>query len=228
MGCHQLTFICDLNTTLLGRYVKMRFYLLLFTTTICLFSEKKIGEFFIFESPELVEKKELKDHSIHGMVDLELDYNTLHSIYTKNTKEIENGYFSQKITVEKKDDEALYHIVYDHWLAGELFKLEEKHQKVNRKWWPCSTEIVFPKKEKTDMWIIEKSLIIDTKNPWIGNRLEHLQMMFAFIDMGNDQSRLFFHMVVDAEGCRTTEECKEQMRDTLERILSLVGKHKSN
>ncbi|MEX2665651.1 hypothetical protein [Candidatus Uabimicrobium amorphum] len=191
-------------------------------------AEKKIGELYIFESPELVERKELKDHSIHGMVDLELDYDTLHSIYTKNTKKVEDGYFSQKITVAEKKDKALYHIVYDHWLAGELFKLEEKHQKVNKKWWPCSTKLVFPKKEKTNMWIVEKNLIRDTKNSWIGKRLEHLQMMFAFIDMGNSQSRLFFHMVVDAQGCRTTNECKKQMRKTLGRLLSLVEKHQEN
>ncbi|WP_372367836.1 hypothetical protein [Candidatus Uabimicrobium sp. HlEnr_7] len=201
----------------------MRFFFIFFIATTFIFS--KTTKLYIFESPELVTKKTLKNNSVSGIVDLDIGYEKLHSIYINNTKKIESSHFSKKINIKNDKKTALYHLVYTHWLVGELFKLEEKHQKINKGWWLNTSEVVFPSNKKTEMWVVNKYLLKKTKHSWVGDNLEHLEMMFVFIKMGKKKTRLFFHMIVNAEGCRTTDECKEQTGKILNKILCLARSH---
>ncbi len=187
------------------------------------------GKVFITWAPRMVERPEEKSNSAFGLVDVHENYEQIYYAYRNNTKLIEDDHFSKKVTISQKTQKNFfqYQLIFRHWFVGELFRLEEKHQKLfAQKWWGLNREIAFPNPEKADMWLIHKYLMPETKDSWVGDNFKYMRIELRFMDLGENKTRLYFHIVVDSKGNRTLEEVKGTVRGAIQTILDIAQKDK--
>lgn len=206
--------------------IRKTIFIIILTSLIFAQTNEKIH---LFAAPDLVKNKDLANNSAYGIMDVDFDYQKLYEAYCNNTSEMENSHFSEKVVVDKNEENNyyLFHLVFKHWFTGLLFKFSEEHRKLSNSWWPMTLDFEFSGQKNGNMWVVDKSLIPETKSSWVGDNLKTFFVYLAFIDMGKNKTRLYCHMIVDAKGCRKVEEVKHEIVRALEKIIELAEKEKN-
>lgn len=188
--------------------------------------------FFIFCLIPLIQGQEKNIHLYHeatstkvpftayGIADVPGNYEEYHTAYINSTKELEDDHFSKKIVVENTAEKATYLLVFRHWFIGELFQLQEEHKKLKQAKWPIiSMNSDYPGVPQADLWWVRKQLLPKTKSYWVGDRFKQLDIQIAFIDLGLNRTRIYYHMLIDAEGKRTLKDVEEEVKDGITNII---------
>ncbi len=158
--------------------------------------------------------------SVYGLVDAPGSYEDYYIAYKDNTQKIEDDHYKRKEKISQEGEKSTYQLVFTHWIIGELFRLEEIHEKL-----PLSSgamisyTLSYPGVEKAALWMVKKSLLEKTKSSWVGDKFKHLKMEIAFIDMGKDRTRIYLYMELDAEGKRTLKAVEQEVFDAIANIL---------
>ncbi|NUM34958.1 MAG: hypothetical protein HUU50_10470 [Candidatus Brocadiae bacterium] len=202
--------------------MKKILFLLFFCCFFC-FSQNAIAPEKIFVYPWPSFANTSAPFCVYGLVDAPGDYEEYYLAYRENTSKIEDDHYKRKEKVAQEGEKTTYHLVFTHWVIGELFRLEEIHEKVAVDSGPMmqivSYSLSYPGLQKTNLWMVRKCLLEKSKSSWVGDKFKHLQIEIAFINMGQNRTRIYLRMELDAEGKRSLEKVEQEAFKALANIL---------
>ena len=190
---------------------------------LCYGESHKLGKITVKEWAGTKNKK--PPFCAYGMVDVKGNYEKYYQAYKNNTKALEDDHFDEKVEKLKGKKSVTYQLIFRHWLIGELFRIQEVHKKMdNAKWWIISENLVFKGKKNASLWFIKKELLKKTKSGWVGSKFKHLVVNIAFVEMSNNQTRIYYRMEIDAKEKRTLKATKNEVYKGINNILKLFKK----
>ncbi len=158
--------------------------------------------------------------SAYAVQDVAGDYEYYHDLYMQNTERLEDDHFDRKINVLIGKKRSVIQLVFTHWLAGELFRLQEEHQKLEVD--PRTiglSHIARDLGSLTQLWEVKKYLMKDTKSGWVGDNFIHLEVYIAFIQLPGNRTRIYYQIAVDAQDRQTLQASSDEAKTGLENIL---------
>jgi hypothetical protein len=179
----------------------------------------KVGDILVYPLPSVVNEKEAR-YAAYAVVDVDGNYEDYYKAYKQNTKSLEDEYFSRKVTIFEKESSACYQLLFTQWFIGELFRLQEDHEKqTNSKLAIISRNLAFEGQKEATLWKVQKYLLPKTKSSWVGEKFRYLDAYIAFIDMGKGRTRIFYRMALDAHERRSVKAVEQEAREGIANIL---------
>ena len=179
------------------------------------------GNILLYEMDSIIKENDTR-YSSYGLVDVSGDYKSYYEGYKENTEIFERERYKRKIVIFEKETSACYQLVYSHWFIGQLFRFQEDHEK---NLYPqsqlnvISRSIVWQGVKEAEAWVVHKYLLPETKSSNVGDKLRHLDVYIAFINMGENKTRIFYHITFDSEGKRSVEAAKKEVDQDLKAII---------
>ncbi len=157
----------------------------------------------------------------YSVADIAVSFEEMHNRYLRNTKKLEDEHYDETVLAEESENSVTYQLVFTHWLAGELFRLEEIHTKwKNTSASKLKIDHILPNNPNINAWTIEKTLMKSTKNSWVGDKFNELDIYIIFVELQPKLTRIYYQIAVDAEERRTLEASKKAARNGITDILN--------
>jgi len=159
--------------------------------------------------------------SAYAVWDVAGDYSAYYQKYLNNTKILEDEHFSEKVLVSKTPQCTTYDLVFTHWLIGELFRLREQHYFGQSNGQALGLSHVLDAQTTVKVWVVKKFLRAETKDSWVGDNFNHLDVYIAFLEIAPQRTRLYYQIAIDADERRTLQSALQEAKDGLQNIYNL-------
>ena len=168
------------------------------------------------------ENQETPPFAALGFLDLAIHFEKLHELYLRNTRKLEDQTYSRKKINLDSPTEKSFDLVYRHWLLGKLFTIRESHQKTTLGDASLKAhDTGFKGLAAADVWLIHKRLLLETKSRLVGNAFNDLDANLAFIDLGNQKSRVYVFFEVEVVDVKSTKDVKAMISSFLSDLREL-------